>query len=85
MKITAKQQLILKHYAYGVLAAITPLVLTRDSDLWAYAAAIFAGVIAPAVNALDKNNPAYGRIGDSIVAQAQAALDAKVATPDITK
>ena len=68
MKLSTKQAAILKSYARGVLTAATPLLAIRNTDVWAYAAAIVAGVIAPALRAADKKDPAFGIIADEAVA-----------------
>lgn len=57
---------IIKSYARGVLVAITPLLATNQTDPWMYVCAIFAGVIGPALRALDKKDPAFGLIADAI-------------------
>ena len=85
MKLSDKQVAILKSYLRGVLIAITPLVTTKTTDGWAYLAAVFAGVIAPAIRAVDKNDQAFGRVADVVVNEAQVTLDKKVAKPTVTK
>ena len=57
---------VIKSYTRGVLVAVTPLLATHNTDLWAYAVAIFAGVISPALRAIDKNDPAFGAVADVI-------------------
>ena len=57
---------ILKSYARGVLVAITPLLVIGSTDLKAYIAAIGAGVISPAIRAMDKKDPAFGKIADAV-------------------
>lgn len=59
-------QSIIKSYARGVLVAITPLLATGQSDPWMYICAIFAGVIGPALRAMDKKDPAFGLIADAV-------------------
>ena len=61
---------ILKSYARGVLTAVTPLLMIRSTDVWAYVAAVVAGVIAPALRAIDKKDPAFGVVADIAVAEA---------------
>ena len=80
MKLTAKQKCILKSYLRGVLVACTPLLAMRATNLWDYAAAVAAGVIAPALRAIDKNDPAFGMIADA-AADEVVAVTAKKATP----
>ena len=65
MKLSDKQTAILKSYARGVITAVTPLLAVRSTDLRAYVAAVFAGVIAPALRAIDKNDPAFGLVADA--------------------
>ena len=81
MKLSTKQIEILKSYLRGVITASAPLLAIRSHDLWAYAAAIVAGVIAPALRAVDKNDPAFGLIADAAV----SAVNQKVAKPTKTK
>lgn len=57
---------IIKSYARGVLVAITPLIATNQTDPWMYICAIFAGVIGPALRAIDKKDPAFGLVADAI-------------------
>ena len=57
---------IIKSYARGVLVAITPLLVIGSTDPKAYIAAIGAGVIAPALRAMDKKDPAFGKVADII-------------------
>lgn len=59
-------QSVLKSYARGVLVAITPLLATSQTDPKVYVAAIVAGVISPAIRALDKKDPAFGLIADAV-------------------
>lgn len=59
-------QSIVKSYLRGVLVAIIPLISIGETSLKAYVAAIGAGVVAPAIRALDKKDPAFGKIADAI-------------------
>jgi len=61
-----KVKSILKSYARGVIVAITPLLAISETDPKAYVVAIVAGVIAPALRALDKKDPAFGLIADVV-------------------
>jgi hypothetical protein len=61
-----KVKSILKSYARGVLVAITPLISISETDPKAYVVAVVAGVIAPALRALDKKDPAFGLIADVV-------------------
>jgi hypothetical protein len=61
-----KMKSMLKSYARGVLVAITPLLAIQVTDLWAYVIAVVSGVIAPALRAIDKNDPAFGAVADTV-------------------
>jgi hypothetical protein len=61
-----KMQSILKSYARGVLVAITPLIAIGSTDPQVYLVAVVAGVIAPALRALDKKDPSFGLIADVV-------------------
>ena len=65
---------ILKSYARGVLTAVAPLLAIRNTDVWAYVAAVVAGVIAPALRARDKNDPAFGIVADALTAEADSKV-----------
>ena len=65
---------ILKSYARGVLTAVAPLLAIRNTDVWAYVAAVVAGVIAPALRAIDKNDPAFGIVADALTAEADSKV-----------
>lgn len=69
MKLSTKVKAILKSYLRGLLVAITPLVTVRSTDKWAYVAAVVAGVISPAIRAIDKNDPAFGAFADAITSK----------------
>ena len=62
-------QSVLKSYARGVVVAVTPLLAIHSTDPWAYVMAVFAGVISPALRAVDKNDPAFGMVADAIDAE----------------
>lgn len=55
---------VVKSYFRGVLVAITPLLVIGSTDIKAYVAAVGAGVISPALRAMDKNDPAFGKVAD---------------------
>lgn len=67
MKLSNKQQAIVKSYLRGLITAVSPLLAIRSTDGWAYLAAVVAGVIAPALRAVDKNDPAFGIAADVLV------------------
>jgi hypothetical protein len=55
---------VIKSYVRGVLIAITPLITIHNTDPWAYLVAIFAGVIGPALRAMDSKDSAFGIVAD---------------------
>jgi hypothetical protein len=57
---------ILKSYARGVVSACIPLIALNQTSPKAYLTAVLAGVVAPALRALDKTDPAFGLIADVI-------------------
>lgn len=83
--MNAKQSALAKSYLRGVLTAVTPLLTIRSTDIWAYVAAVIAGVIAPALRAMDKNDPAFGVVADVAIQETEAAVAKKVAKPTVTK
>jgi hypothetical protein len=62
--MNAKQTAIVKSYLRGALVAVVPLVATNNTDAWAYAFALVAGVISPALRALDKSDATFGLVAD---------------------
>ena len=66
-----------KSYLRGVLTAITPLLAIQNTDPKAYFFAVVAGVIAPAIRAIDKNDPAFGFVADAVEAGAKKISTAK--------
>jgi hypothetical protein len=85
MKLSVKQKAIIKSYLRGVLTAVSPLLAIGCADKWAYLAAVVAGVIAPVIRSIDKNDPAFGVIADVLVTEANTKVKKKVAKPDTTK
>jgi hypothetical protein len=63
--MSPKMTSVIKSYARGVLVAVTPLLVIGSTEPKAYLAAIGAGVISPALRAMDKNDPAFGKIADA--------------------
>jgi hypothetical protein len=61
-----KMKSMIKSYLRGVIVAITPLLATSITDWRAYAVAVVSGVIAPAIRAMDKNDPAFGAVADTV-------------------
>lgn len=59
-------QSVIKSYLRGVLVAITPLITIHNTDVWAYVVAVVAGVISPALRAMDSKDPAFGMVADVV-------------------
>ena len=57
---------VIKSYARGVLVAITPLIVINETNIKAYLIAVLAGVISPALRAMDKKDPAFGTVADIV-------------------
>lgn len=76
---------VIKSYARGVVTAITPLIAIGSNDVWAYVIAIFAGVIGPAIRAVDKNDPAFGMLADGIEAGIKKAAKKTSAKKAVSK
>jgi hypothetical protein len=55
---------VIKSYIRGVLIAITPLISIHNTDPMAYLVAIFAGVIGPALRAMDSKDASFGIVAD---------------------
>jgi hypothetical protein len=55
---------VIKSYVRGVIVAITPLITIHNTDPWAYLVAVGAGVISPALRAMDSKDPAFGLVAD---------------------
>lgn len=64
--MNSKQKAMLKSYLRGVLVASLPLIYVGSTDWKAYLAAIGAGVVSPALRAMDKKDPAFGKIADAV-------------------
>jgi hypothetical protein len=71
---------VIKSYMRGVIVAITPLLMTNQTDPKIYLFAVIAGVVSPALRAVDKNDPAFGRLAD----QADVEID-KLLKAEVTK
>lgn len=61
-----KVQAMVKSYLRGVLVAVLPLLVVGSTELKAYIAAIGAGVVSPALRAVDKKDPAFGKVADIV-------------------
>jgi len=60
---------VIKSYLQGVLTEVTPLLAIHSTDAWAYAMAVVAGVIAPAIRAIDPKDQAFGIVADALVTE----------------
>lgn len=64
--MSTKMQSVIKSYLRGVLVAVLPLLVIGSIDVKAYVAAIGAGVVSPALRAMDKKDPAFGKVADIV-------------------
>ena len=60
MKISKKQQAVLKSYARGVLVSFLTFLASNELGLDPVVAVIISALAGPAVRALDKSDKAYG-------------------------
>ena len=60
MKISKKQQAVLKSYARGVLVSFLTFLASNELGLDPAIAVIVSALAGPAVRALDKSDNAYG-------------------------
>jgi hypothetical protein len=60
MKLTKKQQAVLKSYLRGVLVSFLTFLTTNELGLDPALSVVIAALAAPAVRALDKADSAYG-------------------------
>lgn len=64
--MNTKMQSVVKSYLRGVLVAVLPLITIGSTDVKAYIAAVGAGVLSPALRAMDKKDPAFGKVADAV-------------------
>lgn len=64
--MSKKMNAVVKSYLRGVLVAVLPLLVIGSTDVKAYVAAIGAGVVSPALRAMDKKDPAFGKVADLV-------------------
>jgi hypothetical protein len=60
MKISKKQQAVLKSYARGVLVSFLTFLASNELGLDPVVAVVISALAGPAVRALDKSDSAYG-------------------------
>ena len=60
MKISKKQQAILKSYGRGVLVSLLTFLASNELGLDPAVAVVVSALAGPAVRALDKSDNAYG-------------------------
>ena len=64
--MSKKTDAMIKSYVRGLITAVAPLIAMQETNPKAYAFAVIAGVISPAIRAIDKNDPAFGMIADAL-------------------
>jgi hypothetical protein len=60
MKISKKQQAVLKSYARGVLVSFLTFLASNELGLDPVVAVVISALAGPAARALDKSDSAYG-------------------------
>ena len=60
MKISRKQQAVLKSYARGVVVSFLTFLASNELGLDPVVAVVISALAGPAVRALDKSDSAYG-------------------------
>jgi hypothetical protein len=60
MKISKKQQAVIKSYARGVLVSFLTFLASNELGLDPVLAVVISALAGPAVRALDKSDSAYG-------------------------
>ena len=60
MKISKKQQAVIKSYARGVLVSFLTFLASNELGLDPVVAVVISALAGPAVRALDKSDSAYG-------------------------
>lgn len=65
MKISKKQQAVLKSYARGVLVSFLTFLASNELGLDPVVAVVISALAGPAVRALDKSDSAYGLGADA--------------------
>jgi hypothetical protein len=60
MKISKKQQAVLKSYARGVLVSFLTFLASNELGLDPVVAVVISALAGPAVRALDRSDSAYG-------------------------
>jgi hypothetical protein len=65
MKISKKQQSVIKSYARGVLVSFLTFLASNELGLDPVVAVVISALAGPAVRALDKSDSAYGLGADA--------------------
>jgi hypothetical protein len=65
MKISKKQQAVIKSYARGVLVSLLTFLASNELGLDPVVAVVISALAGPAVRALDKSDSAYGLGADA--------------------
>jgi hypothetical protein len=65
MKISKKQQAVIKSYARGVLVSFLTFLASNELGLDPVIAVVISALAGPAVRALDKSDSAYGLGADA--------------------
>ncbi len=65
MKISKKQQAVIKSYARGVLVSFLTFLASNELGLDPVVSVVISALAGPAVRALDKSDSAYGLGADA--------------------
>jgi hypothetical protein len=65
MKISKKQQAVIKSYARGVLVSFLTFLASNELGLDPVVAVVISALAGPAIRALDKSDSAYGLGADA--------------------
>lgn len=57
---------VVKSYLRGILIAVSPLLAAEITNPKAYVFAALSAVLGPAIRAMDKNDPAFGKVADVV-------------------
>lgn len=69
---------VVKSYLRGILIAVSPLIAAEITEPKAYAFAAAAAVLGPAIRAMDKNDPAFGKIANVVDTELDKLAKAEV-------
>lgn len=63
MKLKPEYKSALRHF---IITAAAVFVANPDADVKAFIAGVVAAIVGPAIRAVDKNDPAFGKVADRV-------------------